>query len=193
MVRVATFFNKSLSSIRRIALLVSQLAGLARASPALVQEEADTFSNPVLCEDHPDLDVFRVGDVFYYSSSTFAYSPGAPVLKSYDLVNWTPVSHSVPELNFGTKYNLNGKGQVYVKDVWASTLRYRASNDMFYWLGCVDGKTYIWTAPGQGAANNGGQVSNWTWSSRPAIDTCYYDAGLLIDDGDKMYVAYGNT
>ncbi len=59
--------------------------------------------------------MFRVGDVFYYSSSTFAYSPGAPVLKSYDLVKWEPVSHSVPQLNFGAKYNLNGSGQAYVK------------------------------------------------------------------------------
>jgi hypothetical protein len=37
---------------------------------------AATFSNPILWEDYPDLDVFRVGDVFYYSSSTFAFSPG---------------------------------------------------------------------------------------------------------------------
>lgn len=91
----------------RMALLVSSVA-LASASSGYLRhgslsKRADTFSNPVLWEDHPDLDVFRIGDVFYYPSSTFAYSPGAPVLKSYDLVNWEPVSHSVPELNFGDK------------------------------------------------------------------------------------------
>ncbi|KAK3324334.1 hypothetical protein B0T19DRAFT_450559 [Cercophora scortea] len=155
---------------------------------------ATTFSNPVLWEDHPDLDVFRVGDVFYYSSSTFAYSPGAPVLKSYDLVNWEPVSHSVPELNFGAKYNLNGSAAAYVKGIWASSLRYRASNDMFYWIGCIESsKTYIWTAPGNGAAKNRGEVSNWAWTSHPPINSCYYDCGLFIDDDDTMYVAYGNT
>ncbi|KAF2260279.1 Arabinanase/levansucrase/invertase [Lojkania enalia] len=125
---------------------------------------ATTFQNPILWEDYPDLDVFRVGDVFYYSSSTFAFSPGAPVLKSYDLVNWVPVSHSVPGLNFGGKYNLNSAtDRAYVKGIWASTLRHRQSNDMFYWVGCVESsKSYVWT-------------------------------GLLIDDDDTMYVAYGNT
>jgi len=49
---------------------------------------AATFNNPVLWEDLADLDVFRVNDVYYYSASTMAYSPGAPVLRSYDLVNW---------------------------------------------------------------------------------------------------------
>lgn len=184
-----------------VALLAGYLASLVHASPTAVGDNvvhtqslrASTFSNPVLWEDYPDLDVFRIGDVFYYSSSTFAYSPGAPVLKSYDLVNWEPVSHSVPELNFGAKYNLNGNGQAYVKGIWASTLRYRASNDLFYWIGCVEGKTYIWTAPGRGAASNGGEVSEWQWTSHPPLNTCYYDCGLFIDDDDTMYVAYGNT
>ncbi|EAQ88813.1 hypothetical protein CHGG_05432 [Chaetomium globosum CBS 148.51] len=157
---------------------------------------ATTFNNPVLWEDYPDLDVFRVGSVFYYSSSTFAYSPGAPVLKSYDLVNWTPVTHSVPTLNFGNQYNLtSGTPGAYVKGIWASTLRYRKSNDKFYWYGCIGfGKTYIWTSSGTNAGANDGEVdaSKWNWESHPPINTCYYDSGLLIDDDDTMYVAYGN-
>jgi beta-xylosidase len=186
-------------SVKLVALLAGHLAVIATANPAFVRDvavapRAATFSNPVLWEDYPDLDVFRVDDVFYYSSSTFAYSPGAPVLKSYDLVNWELVSHSVPELNFGAKYNLSGNGQAYVKGIWASSLRYRPSNDMFYWIGCIESsKTYIWTAPGTGAAQRRGEVSSWTWTSHPPLNTCYYDCGLLIDDDDKMYVAYGNT
>ncbi|KAF2183483.1 glycoside hydrolase family 43 protein [Zopfia rhizophila CBS 207.26] len=173
---------------------------LAISSPAPIPDgilapRATTFTNPVLWEDHPDLDVFRVGDVFYYSSSSFAFSPGAPVLKSYDLVNWTPVSHSVPTLNFGNKYSLNSAtDRAYVKGIWASTLRYRESNDQFYWLGCVEsGNTYIWTAAGTGAGKNGGEVTNWNWTPKATINKCYYDSGLLIDDDDTMYVAYGNT
>lgn len=97
--------------------ICSSLVGLATASPLHdLAERATTFNNPVLWEDYPDLEVIRVGDVFYYTSSTFAFSPGAPVLKSYDLVNWTPVTHSVPTLNFGTKYNLNSAtDRAYVK------------------------------------------------------------------------------
>jgi len=170
------------------------LAALAALSLATAQSTATTFRNPVLWEDYPDLDVFRVGDVYYYSSSTFAYSPGAPLLKSYDLVNWEPVTHSVPTLNFGAKYNLNGSGSAYVKGIWASTLRYKASSDTFIWLGCVEGRTFVWTAANTNASRNNGEVAPgaWDWKSQGTIPSCYYDSGLLIDDDDKMYVAHGN-
>ncbi|PKS08750.1 hypothetical protein jhhlp_004803 [Lomentospora prolificans] len=188
------------SKLLQLSLLACQL-GATLASPLASQNQspnsvsprATTFNNPVLWEDYPDLDVFRIGDVFYYSSSTFAYSPGAPVLKSYDLVNWEPVTHSVPTLTFGSQYNLNGS-RAYVGGIWASSLRYRESNDQFYWMGCVSGgKTYIWTAPGNSAAKNNGEVSEWKWTERTPIDRCYYDNGIFIDDDDTMYVAYGNT
>ncbi|KAL5344965.1 hypothetical protein ACLOAV_009918 [Pseudogymnoascus australis] len=169
-------------------------ASLSAASPGAIQERASTFSNPVLWEDLPDIDVFRVGDVFYYSSSTFAYSPGAPVLKSYDLVNWEFVSHSVPTLAFGSKYNLNNAtDRAYVKGIYASTLRYRHSNDMFYWIGCVEGRTYIYTSAGSGAGRNGGEAAFWNWKQSAVLNKCYYDCGLLIDDDDTMYVSYGST
>jgi len=156
---------------------------------------ATTFNNPVLWQDYPDLDVFRVGDVFYYSSSSFAFSPGAPVLKSYDLVNWAPATHSVPRLNFGSEYDLpSATSRAYVKGIWASTLRYRQSTDTFYWLGCISGgRTYVWTASGTKAGANNGEVTSWNWTSKGSLPRCYYDNGLLIDDDDTMYVVYGGT
>jgi beta-xylosidase len=179
-----------------LALLASTLR-LSVASPVsnnALEERATTFTNPPLWEDYPDLEVIRLGDAFYYTSSTFAFSPGAPVLKSYDLINWTPVSHSVPTLNFGSKYNLNSAtDRAYVKGIWASTMRYRNSTDTFHWMGCVEGKTYVWTAGGTGAGKNGGEVSSWNWKSTATIPKCYYDCGMLIDDDDTIYVAYGNT
>ncbi|MFB9547799.1 beta-xylosidase family glycoside hydrolase, partial [Micromonospora sagamiensis] len=71
----------------------------------------------------------------------------------------------------------------YVKGIWASTLNYRRSNSTYYWMGCVEfNRTYVYTA----AAVDG------AWQKRSQINNCYYDAGLLIDDNDTMYVAYGN-
>lgn len=68
------------STVSSLSLL---LAGLSVAGPVSdkrgLSSRATTFNNPVIYQDYPDLDVFRVGDVFYYSSSTFAFSPGAPV------------------------------------------------------------------------------------------------------------------
>ncbi|KAJ4985474.1 glycosyl hydrolase family 43 [Stagonosporopsis vannaccii] len=175
---------------------LSVLTAFVSSSPFKVaRADAATLNNPVIWQDYPDLDVFRIGDVFYYSSSTFAFSPGAPVLKSYDLANWAPVSHSVPRLNFGPAYDLNNAtSRAYVKGIWASTLQYRESTDTFYWMGCIgDGPTYVWTATGTNAAANNGEVENWDWTSRGTLPRCYYDNGLLIDDDDTMYMAYGKT
>jgi beta-xylosidase len=142
-----------------------------------------TFSNPVLWEDLADADVFRVGDTFYYSASTMHYSPGAPILRSYDLVHWEFAGHSVPSLAFGAKYDLNGNGRAYVNGIWASFLNYRKSNSTFYWGGCIDfNKTYIYTST---------SVSG-DWQQRSVINNCYYDAGMMVDDNDTMYVAYGS-
>ncbi|MGC4898647.1 RICIN domain-containing protein [Micromonospora echinospora] len=142
-----------------------------------------SFTNPAVWQDFADVDIIRVGDVYYMSASTMHYSPGAPVLRSWDLVNWEFAGHSVPRLEFGTKYDLSGSEQAYVDGIWASTLNYRPSNRTFYWAGCIDfAQTHIYTA----AAVDG------AWSRLSTIPNCYYDAGMLIDDNDTMYVAYGN-
>ncbi|USX53217.1 family 43 glycosylhydrolase [Lentzea sp. HUAS12] len=142
-----------------------------------------SFTNPVLWQDFADIDIIRVGDAYYYSASTMHYSPGAPVLRSYDLVNWEFAGHSVPRLDFGSKYDLNG-ARGYVRGIWASFLNHRKSNNTFYWGGCVDfAQTHIYTATSVDAQ----------WSKLSTINKCYYDAGMLVDDNDTMYVAYGNT
>ena len=161
------------------------LLGLGLTSVTFAQQRpssAASFRNPVLWEDLADLDVFRVGDAYYYSASNMAYSPGAPILRSYDLVNWEYVGHAIPVLDFSPAYSLDG-GRAYVKGSWASFLGYRKSNKTFYWGGCIEfAKTHIYTAP----------AAEGPWKKSAVIDNCYYDAGLLIDDGDTMYVAYGN-
>lgn len=143
-----------------------------------------TYSNPLMWEDLPDSEVIRVGDAYYYTASTFHHSPGAPVLRSYDLVNWEYLSHSVPALDFDSSYNLNGS-RSYVNGIWASTLQYRESNKTFYWMGCMHNKGggYVFTATSP--------EGPWTKNSSQA---CYYDMGMLVDkDTDKMYVAWGNN
>lgn len=143
----------------------------------------DTFDNPLLWEDLPDLEIIRVDDAYYYTASTFHHSPGAPILRSYDLVNWEYVGHSVPALDFDEAYDLSNDNRSYVNGIWASTLQYRKSNQTFYWMGCMHnaggGWVYTATSPeGPWEKHRGG---------------CYYDLGLLIDDDDTMYVAYGNN
>ncbi|MBB5867800.1 beta-xylosidase [Allocatelliglobosispora scoriae] len=142
------------------------------------------YANPVVWQDFADGDIIRVGDAYYYSASTMHYSPGAPILRSYDLVHWEYAGHSVPSLDFGSNaYNLSG-GRAYVKGIWASAFNYRPANSTYYWIGCVEfNRSYVYTA----------SSVDGTWQKRAQINNCYYDAGLLIDDNDTMYVAYGNS
>ncbi|HET9957091.1 MAG TPA: glycoside hydrolase 43 family protein, partial [Polyangiaceae bacterium] len=142
-----------------------------------------TFSNPVIWQDLADDEVIRVDDTYYYTASNMHYSPGAPILRSYDLVNWEYAGHAIPTLDFSAKYDLT-QGQAYIKGTWASTLQYRKSNKTFYWLGCIEfGKTYVYTA----------SAVEGPWQKHPPINNCYNDAGMLVDDDDTLYVAYGNT
>jgi beta-xylosidase len=154
-------------------------AGTPTTPPSSAQ-----FSNPVMWQDFADGDIIRVGDAYYYSASTMHYSPGAPILRSYDLVHWEYAGHSVPRLDFGSgAYDLSG-GRAYVKGIWASAFNYRPSNSTYYWVGCVEfNRTYVYTA----------SAVDGTWQQRSQINNCYYDAGLLVDSDDTMYVAYGNT
>lgn len=142
------------------------------------------FNNPVLWEDLADNEIIRVDNTYYYTASTMHYSPGAPILRSYDLVNWEYLSHAVPSLDWGTKYDLTGGQQAYIKGIYASTFKYRKSKGLWYWIGCIEySTTYVFTSTSP----------TGPWSQKAKIATCYYDAGLLIDDDDTMYVAYGNT
>ena len=106
--------------------LVSYLATGMHAQTTS-SSKAGSFQNPVLWEDLADIDIIRVGDAYYYSASNMAYSPGAPILKSYDLVHWQYVGHSLPKLDFGPAYDLTG-GNAYNKGTWASSMQYRKSD-----------------------------------------------------------------
>lgn len=168
---------------RRVLATATGLVTGALLPPTPARAAAAAFTNPVIWQDFADIDVIRVGATYYASASTMHYSPGAPVLRSYDLTNWEIAGHSVPVLDFGTKYDLNG-ARGYVRGIWASSLAYRPSNRTFYWLGQIDfTRTYIYTAT----------AVEGPWSRLTTISTPYYDAGLLVDTDDTLYVAYGNT
>ncbi|MFI0242310.1 glycoside hydrolase 43 family protein [Streptomyces sp. NPDC016845] len=158
-------------------------AASAPTAPRSAALAPAAYANPVIWQDFADIDIIRVGDTYYCSASTMHYSPGAPVLRSYNLVDWEFAGHSVPVLDFGAKYDLDG-ARGYVRGIWASSLNYRPSDRTFYWLGQIDfAKTYIYTAP----------AAEGPWTRHTTLDNAYYDAGLLIDDDDTLYVAHGNT
>ncbi|SMQ20013.1 Beta-xylosidase [Streptomyces sp. Ag82_O1-12] len=153
----------------------------AMRAAAATTAQQERFTNPVIWQDFADLEVIRVGDTYYYTGSTMHYSPGAPVLRSYDLVDWEFIGHSVPVLDFGDAYDLNG-GRAYVGGIWASSMRYRPSDKTFYWLGQIGWqRSYVYSATDAAGP----------WTRHAEIGSIYYDAGLLFDDDGTPYVAYG--
>ncbi len=140
-----------------------------------------SFENPVLWADVPDPDVLRVGDNFYMVSTTMHLMPGAPIMKSKDLVNWETVNYIFPRLTDSPKYDMK-EGTVYGRGQWATSLQHH--NGKFYALFAPNdspgGETYICTTEDI--------EGKWTIHSRMRH---FHDAALFFDDDDKAYVFYG--
>src|SRR6185436_19731089 len=68
--------------------------------------QAATARNPVIYADVPDMAMIRVGDTFYMSSTTMHLSPGLPIMKSEDLVNWQIVTYTYDTLDDVDELNL---------------------------------------------------------------------------------------
>lgn len=149
-----------------------------------VVNSQNTFTQPIIWQDLADIDVIRVNETFYYSASNMHFSPSAPLLRSWDLVNWEFFAHSLPTLDKDyPKFNLEGTS-AYNQGVYASSIAYNSHKGLYYWVGCLVGtdKTYIYTA----------RDPQGPWEEASVIsDYCYYDDGILIDDDGAMYVAYG--
>lgn len=171
----------NLKTCHLLCLLVVLLCGSLQA----LDNGDGTYSNPVIHADYPDCEIIRVGDDYYYLSSTFHFTPGNPMLHSKDLVNWKPVGHVIPDYSWDERYNLENGQNRYGAGSWAPTLRYH--NGMFY-AAC-----FVWT--------QGNDVGRFmvTRSKSPEgpwqtnlIDEKLYDPGLLFADG-KVYVVHGQN
>ena len=132
---------------KRISFLVAFKSLLICLSvrPAQVDKSAGSASNPIIWADVPDMAMIRVGDTYYMSSTTMHMSPGLPIMKSKDLVNWQLVSYAYDILDDVDELNLSNGKSAYGRGSWASSLRYH--NGTFYatTFAQTTGKTYIYS------------------------------------------------
>jgi len=84
------------------------------------------YKNPVLHADYSDPDAIRVGDYFYMTASSFQCTPGLPVLRSKDLINWTIIGHALQKQYPAGHYAVPRHGD----GCWAPCIRYH--NGVFY-------------------------------------------------------------
>ena len=143
--------------------------------------KAQTARNPVIFADVPDMAMIRVGDTYYMSSTTMHMSPGLPVMKSKDLVNWDLVSYAYDTLASMDELNLTHGKSTYGRGSWASSFRYH--NGLFYvtTFAQTTGKTYIFTTKNI-------EKGPWKMSS---FSPSYHDHTLFFDDDGKVYLIYG--
>jgi beta-xylosidase len=95
--------------------------------------------------DFSDLDAIRVGSDYYAYSSTMQYSPGALILHSKDLVNWTMLGHVVKDLTvLDAAFNWDSMSRAG-RGIWAGSLRYH-SGKFWVYFGTPDQGIYVSTA-----------------------------------------------
>ncbi len=149
---------------------------------AVMPLNAQTAQNPIIYADVPDVSMIRVGDTYYASSTTMHLSPGLPIMKSKNLVNWHIVSYAYNTLDGGDALNLANGANAYGRGSWASSLRYH--NGTFYvsTFSGTTNKTYIYSTK---------NIEKGPWkemSFKPAL----HDHSLFFDDDGKAYMIYGS-
>jgi len=137
--------------------------------------------NPVIFADVPDMSMIRVGDTYYMSSTTMHMSPGVPIMKSKDLVNWEIVNYAYDILDDVDELNLiNGKS-TYGRGSWASCIRYHNGTYYVSTFAQTTGKTYIYSTK---------DIEKGPWEVK-SFSPSLHDHTLFFDDDGRVYMIYG--
>ena len=142
---------------------------------------SSTIANPFIWSDVPDEDVIRVGDTYYMVSTTMFYTPGAPIMKSKDLVSWEICSYVYDIMADGDVQNLTNGKHDYAHGQWATSLRYHDGNFYVFFGSYGTNKSYIYKT---------NDIENGKWT-RSEINGMYHDASMLFDDDGRNYLVYG--
>ena len=161
---------KTMSAVAALAIFAA--CGWAHSLAA--GDAAPSAVQPLLSGGNPDPTVCRVGDEYYIVTSSFSLSPGLPVYRSKDMVNWEVISHAWRE-SWPCKTPDDG--------IWAPTLRHH--NGVFYltvtWHdGFKKAENYLLTARDPAGP----------WSKPMKIDAkSGIDGSLFFDGEDAWYLS----
>lgn len=160
------------------AFVITAIPALFTATIATAQEKAH---NPLIYADVPDMSILRVGNAYYMSSTTMHMSPGVPIMKSNDLVNWKLVSYAYDTLASKDELNLvNGKN-IYGRGSWASCIRYHKGMYYVSTFSQNPNKTYIFSTK---------NIEKGPWK-RIEFSPSYHDHSIFFDDDGKVYLITG--
>ncbi len=165
-------FNASVTAIPETILLDNVQLTMVTNSAS-----GQYYVNPPIYADYPDPDIIRVGNDFYFSTTTFIDVPGLTILHSQDLVHWEIATHLVPQLTGSPNYNITNGVQNYGNGIFASSLRYY--NGTFY---CAE------TPNGQNTLIFHATNILGPWQSNQ-LNYVAFDPGLFIETNGTGYIA----
>ncbi|MFC6860355.1 glycoside hydrolase family 43 protein [Zunongwangia atlantica] len=142
---------------------------------------SQSAQNPVIFADVPDVSTIRVGDTYYMSSTTMHMSPGLPIMKSKDLINWEMAGYAYDRLVENDKMNLENNEEAYGKGSWASSLRFHDGYFYVSTFSATTGKTHVYKTD---------SIEKGNWESY-AFEPVLHDNSLFFDDDGKVYMIYG--
>jgi beta-xylosidase len=147
-----------------------------------VLAQIKSAQNPVIFADVPDMSMLRVGDTYYMSSTTMHMSPGTPIMKSNDLVNWKLVNYAYNTLGDNDALNLNNGRNAYGRGSWASCIRYHDGTFYVSTFSQTTGKTYIFSTK---------DIEKGPWKEI-SFSPSFHDHTLVFDNDGRVYLIYGN-
>lgn len=156
-------------------------AGIALLAVVAVAAPPDRAENPVIHADVPDMAMVRVGDTYYMSSTTMHMSPGLPIMRSKDLVNWQLVSYAYDVLGDVDALNLAGGQNAYGRGSWASSLRRHEGTFYATTFSSTTNRTYVYTTK---------DVERGPWKAT-SFEPSLHDHTLFFDDDGRVYMLYG--
>ncbi|HPC94017.1 MAG TPA: glycoside hydrolase 43 family protein [Sedimentisphaerales bacterium] len=166
-----------MAKTHRFYLLALTFVAVAGVLPV----RAEPARNPFIWADVPDVAVIRVGDTYYMSSTTMHMSPGLPIMKSKDLVNWNLIGYAYNRLVENDAMNLENGRNCYGRGSWASSLRYHNGTYYVSTFSSTSGRTHIYTTKDI-------EQGDWTETSfAPSL----HDHSLFFDDDGRVYMLYG--
>ncbi len=162
-----------------VCALLCLFASVTNGQVKPIQKRA---ANPIIWADVPDTSILRVGDTYYMSSTTMHMSPGLPIMKSTDLVNWQLAGYAYQTLADNDALTLKNGQNAYGAGSWASSLRYHNGEFIVSTFSATTGKTHIYKTKSI-------ESGHWTEASfRPA----FHDHSLVFEEDGHVYLVHGS-
>jgi len=149
-------------------------------------KKMETAVNPLIKGDAPDLSIICVGGVYYMVSTTMYFCPVAPIMKSYDLINWKIVSYCTNILEDLPAFKLETEDETLIGDYgrgqWASSLRYYNNRFWVLFTNNTTNKSYLFSTA---------DADKGPWERRE-FSRRFHDPSIFQDeDSGKMYIFHG--